>query len=246
MRLMRFSLFLFLLTMLGFPVITQAIDDSLKFSLQRLTYIAGDNSVSMSLRNTSQSPYLIQANMLWLDESTGLNTLDKSEKIPFTVTPPLYKLSSDEYYSWRVLFTGKTPSLPTDRESVFLLQLKAIPSTEPQHDESMQFTVTRSLLFKVYYRPANLKGMTLEQVSNQLSFRRENNYLVVKNNSPIYATFDNLSINGIPADSDILFMSVAPYSEQRYPFKQLIAGTISWALMDEYLLPTKQKNSLVQ
>ncbi|ENU1225994.1 molecular chaperone [Providencia rettgeri] len=220
--------------------------DNLKFSLQRLTYMVGEKSVSVSLRNTSTSAYLIQANMQWLDENTGINILNKKEKIPFTVTPPLYKLKGDEYYSWRILFTGQTQNLPSDRESVFLVQLKAIPSTERQSQSSLQFTVTRSLLFKVYYRPADLKDITLEQVAEKLSFRRENNALIVMNNSPIYATFDNLFINGHAFSDEALFLSVPPFSEQRFHFESLPSGSVSWAILDEYLLPTKQKTRLIQ
>ncbi len=224
----------------------KADSDNLKFSLQRLTYIAGDKSISISLRNTSTFPYLIQTNMQWLDEKTGINILNKNEKIPFIVTPPLHKLNGDEYYSWRVMFTGKTQSLPSDRESVFLVQLKAIPSTERQSEQSLQFTVTRSLLFKVYYRPEHLKSITLEEVTEKLSFQREKNTLIVRNNSPIYATFDNLSINGHRFDEEVLFLSVPPFSEQRFHYSNLPSGSISWALLDEYLLPTKQKTSLLK
>ncbi|QCJ69382.1 molecular chaperone [Providencia heimbachae] len=229
--------------LVGLPV--KASVDGLKFSLLRLTYVEGEKSVSVSLRNTSSNPYLIQTNMQWLNEKTGSSILDKKEKIPFTVVPPLYKLNSDEYYSWKILFTGKTKNLPIDRESVYLVQLKAIPSTERQNAESLQFTVTRSLLFKVYYRPASLKDVTLEQVSEKLSFHREGHFLVVTNNSPIYATFDSLSINGSHVDSEALFLSVPPFSEQRFYFENLTSGTISWAIMDEYLLPTKKRTSTI-
>lgn len=217
----------------------KADSDNLKFSLQRLTYIAGDKSISVGLRNTSTSAYLIQTNMQWLDEKTGINILNKNEKIPFTVTPPLHKLNGDEYYNWRVMFTGQAQNLPSDRESVFLVQLKAIPSTERQNKQSLQFTVTRSLLFKVYYRPAKLKEITLEQVAEKLIFHREKNALVVRNNSPIYATFDNLSVNGHHFSEEALFLSVPPFSEQRFHYDNLPSGSVSWAILDEYLLPTK-------
>ncbi|EPJ8536288.1 MULTISPECIES: molecular chaperone [Providencia] len=224
----------------------KADSDNLKFSLQRLTYVTGEKSVSVSLRNVSTHAYLIQANMQWLDERTGINILNKSERIPFTVTPPLHKLNGGEYYSWRIMFTGQTQNLPSDRESVFLVQLKAIPSTERQIEQSLQFTVTRSLLFKVYYRPVELKEITLEQVAENLSFQREKNALVVKNNSPIYATFDNLSINGHTFSEEVLFLSVPPFSEQRFYYDNLPSGSVSWAILDEYLLPTKQKVSLIK
>ncbi|HGN2999913.1 TPA: molecular chaperone, partial [Pseudomonas aeruginosa] len=100
--------------------------------------------------------------------------------------------------------------------------------------------------FKVYYRPVELKEITLEQVAENLSFQREKNALVVKNNSPIYATFDNLSINGHTFSEEVLFLSVPPFSEQRFYYDNLPSGSVSWAILDEYLLPTKQKVSLIK
>lgn len=232
----QLSLFLLLS---GFTSNVFAVGEGLKFSLQRLTYISGTKSISVSLRNTDTQPYLIQANMKWLDEKTGLNTIEKEEKPPFVVTPPLYKISSDEYYSWRIFFSGKGNSLPNDRESVFLVQLKAIPSTIPSQD-AVQFTVMRALLFKVYYRPNQLEDIKLADVAKQLSFRRENNQLVVKNNTGIYATFNSLFIGNYRLKDEQLYVSVPPFSEQRYEIPKDIKGDVTWDILDEYIFPTEK------
>ncbi|WP_369310906.1 molecular chaperone [Providencia rettgeri] len=224
-------------------VFSMASTDGLKFSLQRLTYVAGEKGISVSLRNTDKMPFLIQANMKWLDESTGLNIIDKEEKIPFVVTPPLYKISPNEYYSWRIFFSGQPEQLPKDRESVFLVQLKAIPSTT-YSEQALQFTVMRSLLFRVYYRPVNLKNIMLEDVAKQLVFSRERDDLIVKNNTPIYVTFNSLSVGNHALNDEQLYVSVAPYSEQRYKLPITAKGQVTWDILDENLFPT-QKHSVI-
>lgn len=63
-----FIQFLFCLLFSSLSFFTLAADNGIKFSLQRLTYVSGEKSLSVSLRNTDSSPYLVQANMKWLDE----------------------------------------------------------------------------------------------------------------------------------------------------------------------------------
>ncbi|WP_275075200.1 fimbrial biogenesis chaperone [Providencia rettgeri] len=237
-----FIQFLFCLLFSSLSFFTLAADNGIKFSLQRLTYVSGEKSLSVSLRNTDSSPYLVQANMKWLDEKTGLSIVEKKEKIPFLVTPPLYKISPDEYYSWRLFFSGHKDQLPNDRESVFLIQLKIIPSTEPSQ-EPLQFTVMRALLFKVYYRPNILKDIKLVDVAKQLSFRQEGERLIVKNNTAIYATFNSLSVGNYHLKDEQLYVSVAPFSEQEYILPKGVMGSVAWDILDENIFPT-EKNTI--
>lgn len=210
----------------------------LKFSLERLTYIEGEKSISVSLRNTDKVPFLIQANMKWLNEETGLNILDKKAPFPFVITPPLYKLEPGEYHSWRVFYAKQNGKLADDRESVFLVQLKAIPSTNEDH-QSVQFTVMRTLLFKIYYRPEKLKDIQLEDVAEKLTFRKQGNQLFVRNNMPIYATFNILTVGNYSLKEEQLYVSVAPFSEQKYEIPEDATGIVTWNILDEYLFPTK-------
>lgn len=236
---MFFIRFIFLLVFCSQYSYSLAAENGLKFSLQRLTYVSGAKSISVSLRNTDNQPYLMQANMKWLDEKTGLNIIEKNVNPPFTVTPPLYKISPEEYHSWRIFFTGKRDVLPDDRESVFLVQLKAIPSTAP-FQETLQFTVMRALLFKVYYRPNSLKDIKLTEVAKQLNFRREGDQLIVKNNMGIYATFNSLSVGGYRLKDEQLYVSVTPFSEQKYEIPKDVMGNVVWDILDENLFPTEK------
>lgn len=52
--------------------------DTLVFPYERKTFIEGEKSVSYRLRNATQdTPYLIQGSMENLDQTTGVNTLEK-------------------------------------------------------------------------------------------------------------------------------------------------------------------------
>jgi P pilus assembly chaperone PapD len=62
-----------------------------------------------------------------------------SGKAPFIITPPLYRLDGGQKNIERIVMTG---SLPQEQESLFWLNIKAIPSASKQMN-SLQIAVKR-------------------------------------------------------------------------------------------------------
>ena len=83
----------------------------------RLVYPSEARQVSLSVRNTNENmAFLIQP---WAEDSHGNKTSD------FIITPPLSVLKPKSEKMLRVIYAG--PVLPTDKESVFWLTVKAVP-----------------------------------------------------------------------------------------------------------------------
>lgn len=222
-----------------------ASNNDFQFSLQRFTYNEGEKSISIGLRNKESSPYLVQASMKWLDEESGVNLLDKKENTPFLITPLLQKIEPDEYYDWIIKFTGTETPLPTDRETVYIAQFRLIPTTN--HDKSdIQVTFIRSLNFKIYYRPSALKDLKIKEAAKELTFSVQGNKLLVKNNSPIYLTFNSLKINGSEVDYQELYKSITPLGIQEYviPIDGKVEK-INWQILDEYLFPLDEETEII-
>lgn len=216
-----------------------AEESAFQFSLQRMTYNEGSKSISIGLRNNENSPYLVQAGMKWLDESSGLQLVDKKENTPFIITPLLEKIEPAEYYDWLIKFTG-SDNLPTDRESVYIAQFRLIPSTSDARVD-IQVNVIRALNFKIYYRPKALDGIKIKNVENKLSFSISGNKLIAKNESPIYLAFNTIKINGKEIDLQELSKNVPPLGTQEYVFSGERVNKISWQILDEYLFPLDEK-----
>lgn len=86
----------------------------------RLIYPEGAPSVSLTLRNTqSDSPYLVHA--------TVSAAIDGKGAAPFLVSPPLFRLEPNSSNQIRISANGGV--LPSDRESVFYINARAIPSS---------------------------------------------------------------------------------------------------------------------
>lgn len=87
-------------------------------SSTRVIYDGSRKEASLTVNNKSTTDeFLIQS---WIDDANG------NKKTPFIITPPLFKLSPTKNNVLRIVNTTNT--LPQDRESVYWINVKAIPA----------------------------------------------------------------------------------------------------------------------
>ncbi|MEG6293324.1 molecular chaperone [Enterobacter bugandensis] len=150
----------------------------------RLVYQGDKKESSLGLSNPDATDYLVQS---WVDFG-GKNLA----KAPFLITPPLFRLDAHEDNVLRVVRTGG--NLPEDRESLYWLNIKAIPSSK--HVEGVNtLQIAINTRIKLLYRPSAVKGRP-EDVADKLEWRREGNDLVVNNPTPFYMNFQTVTLNG--------------------------------------------------
>lgn len=111
-----------------------------------------------------------------------------ANKAPFIITPPLYRLNGGQQNIERILITG---SLPQDKESLFWLNIKAIPSATKQVN-SLQIAVKTRI--KLIYRPEKLKASTPEDQVNKLTWSRSGNKIQVSNPTPYVINFNDINV----------------------------------------------------
>ena len=90
----------------------------------------------------------------------------------------------------RIILAG---TLPQDKESMYWLRVKAIPSA-PREKNTLQIAVATSI--KLIYRPDALKGADVEKESEKLSWRITGNQLEVKNPTPYFINFNEITVAG--------------------------------------------------
>jgi chaperone protein EcpD len=119
----------------------------------RVVYPASRREVTIQIRNPSDRPSLVQA---WLDAG-GAKARPGESKVPFVMTPPLFRLDPTKAQSLRLVYTHEP--LPEDRESVFWLNVLDIPPrVAPNPQSPNQLEVAFKHRMKVFFRPASLKG----------------------------------------------------------------------------------------
>lgn len=228
------------LWVVGAPLYAQQ-DSGLRFSTARIVYPEGEKGGAYAeLENGSTAPYLIQSWLASVDPDTGSPSELRPEGVeaPFMVTPPLTRLAPGERYRWRIQRVNEG-RLPTDKESVFYVALKAIPTTDKQGSQAGEFVLSPVIYLKMLYRPQSIAGVTLDNAVSQLHFERQGEYVVVKNPTPLFMTFASLQIGTYSLPDTEFNKMVPPFGQQRYFLPRHANGDVFWRVLNEYGLATK-------
>ncbi|MDU6923034.1 molecular chaperone [Franconibacter helveticus] len=186
----------------------------------RLVYNGDKKEAPISVVNNDDINYLLQS---WVDSDE-----QGGEKAPFMVTPPLFRMEAHQDNTLRVVRTGGT--LPEDRESLYWLNVKAIPSAKKMESvNSLQIAIKTRI--KLIYRPHGISGKP-EEAADKLHWRKEGNTLVVENPTPFYMNFYSVTVNGNKV-SDVNY--AVPKGESRFPLKSSASlNSVSWKIINDY------------
>ena len=119
----------------------------------RVVYPAAKREASINIRNPGDTPSLVQA---WLDAGDP-HAKPGESKVPFVLTPPLFRLDPTKVQSLRLVYTHDP--LPENRESLFWLNVLDIPPRAAANpDVPNQLELAFKHRMKVFFRPAGLAG----------------------------------------------------------------------------------------
>jgi chaperone protein EcpD len=119
----------------------------------RVVYPAAKREVTINIRNPGEAPSLVQA---WLDAGDP-HAKPGESKVPFVLTPPLFRLDPTKVQSLRLVYTHEP--LPENRESLFWLNVLDIPPRAAANpDVPNQLELAFKHRMKVFFRPAGLAG----------------------------------------------------------------------------------------
>lgn len=184
----------------------------------RVIYDGAKKESSINVSNPDNNVYLIQS---WVD---GAGTTDKA---PFIVTPPLFRLDSNQQNILRIVRAGG--NLPQNKESMFWLNIKSIPSANKSQENTLQIAVKTRI--KLIFRPAGVNN-SLEESAKSLTWKRMGNQLKVTNPSPNYINFFKVNINGIEVKNATM---VAPQSETSFDLPGNVSGnSLNWQFINDY------------
>lgn len=184
----------------------------------RVIYQEGKREAAISVTNAdTHSPYLVQS---WVE---NYRPNDKS-RVPFIVTPPLFRLDPEQQNVLRINYIGGT--LPADRESVFWLNVKSIAPSKK--DEANKLQVNIKSKFKIFYRPDGLAGEPAE-AWRKLKFKIEGSKLVAQNPTPYFVSFFVISVGAkeIPEPG-----MIGPLTYKEWPINH--SGVVKWRAINDF------------
>lgn len=195
----------------------------------RVIYNAAQKETSIAVRNPEKTvPYLIQS---WVENASPTDT----SKAPFIITPPLFRLDAGQENTLRIVRTGG--QLPEDRESLYWLNIKSIPSSSKADSNQLQISVKTRI--KLIYRPASLVANAPEAYK-QISFARQGNQLQVINPTAYQIAFFSVKVGGVEIKEP---GSITPFGTLNMPLPAGASGQVSWQTINDFggITPAENK-----
>jgi len=186
----------------------------------RLIFNGNKNEAVMTINNPDNAVYLIQS---WV-------SLDDKKSPEFIVTPPLFRMEAKASNTLRILLTKN--NLAKDKESLFWLNVKAIPSSDPDAKNSLLIAINTKI--KLIYRPTSLMGKNADIAYKKLLFKVDlkKKELIASNPTAYYINLSNLTYNNNQIQSPGI---VAPFSEAKWKIKPAIANSkVEWIAINDF------------
>lgn len=185
----------------------------------RVIYPASSKQVSLSVRNSdSNKRYLIQS---WIEGAPGKKTAD------FIVTPPVFASNPSSENALRIVYAGK--ELPSDRESVYWINVKSIPAIDKSKLEgknTLQLAVLSRI--KMFVRPDGLT-IPVSEAPQHINFYSVNGSVQMENTSPYYVSAININVNGKKVQNTM----VPPYSHVEL-ISGVSSGNVNFQTVNDY------------
>ncbi|WP_147199796.1 molecular chaperone [Pantoea sp. CCBC3-3-1] len=217
----RFSLTFSCFAIVMFAAAT--VSASVVISGTRVIYPSDAREVSVKLSNVGKKPVLVQS---WVDSGDS-KAKPETIHVPFVLTPPINRVEAGKGQTLRISQTGE--ALPTDRESIFWLNILEIPAKDPKLKNENYLQMAFRSRIKFFYRPVNLAGNANSAVNN-FKWKTEGKQLIATNSGPYYVSFVTLSVKRKKVEGKM----VAPFSSESFSLASVKGDEITGEFVNDY------------
>ena len=185
----------------------------------RIIYPQGEKQISLPITNSdSKDVFLIQN---WVSDSAGNKIND------FVITHPLFVIQPKKENVLRIMYVGQD-NLPQDRESVFYLNSKAIPSADKSKQGGSSLQIATQSVIKLFVRPKKLPTAAIDSPKT-LRCQLSGSNLTVTNPSPYYVTLVQLHVGDKKLENDMV-----PPKGNKVINTQGASGGVTLQTMNDY------------
>lgn len=188
----------------------------------RVIYDGKKKEVTVTLTNNNKAPVLIQN---WIDDGEQKAAPEKIT-VPFILTPPINRVDPGKGQTLRISYTG-APALPTNKESVFWLNVLEIPAKQKNATEdASRLSIAFRSRIKLFYRPAGLAGDPL-QAPLQLKWQVTDGGVNVTNPSAYHVSLSTVTYKSGGKTVEAPGNMIAPGATQHYSFAGVNVTTVN-------------------
>lgn len=200
----------------------------------RVIFPAAEKEVSIRTNNKGKKPALVQ---VWVDDGRT-NANINSMKLPFMVTPPVFRVEPGKGQTVRMIYNGM--ALPQNKESVFWFNMLEVPSVQKESVTKNKLELAFRTRIKIFYRPTALDSNSSAE-NDKLKWSlvddsQKGRGVKVSNPTPYYFSFDSGSITAGAKKVELVTEMVAPFSEKMFFPELKLLGAINISAMNYKLL----------
>lgn len=163
----------------------------------RVIYLSDAKEVTVKLNNVGSAPVLIQS---WIDNG-DMTAKPENITVPFVLTPPINRVEPNKGQTLRISYTGA--SLPTDKESVFWLNVLEIPAKAAKRGEENHLQMAFRSRIKLFFRPAGLSG-NANDAAKALTWSSKAGGVLASNPTPYYVSLISVKANGKSVEGQMI------------------------------------------
>ncbi|HAW5998585.1 TPA: fimbria/pilus periplasmic chaperone [Escherichia coli] len=160
-------------------------------------------------------------------QNVGIQILDRTGEV-LILDGATFSMQGKKENTLRII-NATNHQLPGDRESLFWVNVKAIPAMEKdqKNENTLQLAIISRI--KMFYRPTNL-AMAPEEAPAMLRFRRSGSKLTLINPTPYFITVTNMKAG----NSNLPNTMVPPKGEVSVDIPHAATGDISFQTINDY------------
>lgn len=207
-------------------------DGGISIKGTRVIYPQNSKQENVYVGNSSSTDsFLVQS---WVENKDGSKVKD------FIVTPPLYLSGPKNENVLRLIKIRE--NLPTDRETLYFLIVKAIPSVDNKNKSGGGvLRVAAATKIKLISRPNKLNGLA-SGAPSQLTFRRLEGFLEINNPTPYFITITDM----LSGKKSLGSTMIEPRSQKKIKLKVAISNSIEFQAIDDSGAVTKVINKSLE
>lgn len=207
--------------------ISPAVAGGVSLGATRIIYPQGEKQISLPISNTdNKDVFLIQS---WVSDGNDKKSSD------FVVTPPIFVIQPKKENILRIMYVGPN-DFPQDRETVFYLNSKAIPSVDKSKQSGSALQIATQSVIKLFIRPKNLPTQSLD-AAKTLRCQSSGGAIAVTNPSPYYVSLVQFHVGNKKLDNEMI-----PPKSVKQVNAQGASGSIWFQTMNDYGAMTAKQN----
>ncbi|OUS50701.1 hypothetical protein BM607_015820 [Shewanella sp. SACH] len=174
----------------------------------RIIFSASQREQGLSLVNQNDYPVIVQ---LWVDDGS-VNSGPDIADAPILPHPGLLRFSPKEHKHISLLNISEYA--PEKQEQLYWLNLYEVPPSPSKNiveKEGQLLIVTLRTQMKIFLRPDNL-AIETNEIAKYQKFSFEDGRINIKNNTPYFVTYQNVSLNINGVETSFYNGMLPPYS----------------------------------